>query len=73
MAGDPSSIPLRDLVQLAKIRWRIEHDYRGLKDGLGLTLRGPLLDWQAPPRHPRSIAQTICTTLRLTPKAPVQV
>jgi SRSO17 transposase len=28
--------PLRELVRLAKIRWRIEHDYRELKTGLGL-------------------------------------
>ncbi|WP_219420526.1 IS701 family transposase, partial [Pseudonocardia nigra] len=32
----PADTPLRDLVRLAKIRWRIEHDYRELKDGLGL-------------------------------------
>ncbi|SDP98968.1 DDE superfamily endonuclease [Lentzea jiangxiensis] len=32
----PADIRLRDLVRLAKIRWRIEHDYRELKDGLGL-------------------------------------
>ncbi|MEW1734382.1 IS701 family transposase [Nocardia beijingensis] len=25
----PASVPLRSLVRLAKIRWRIEHDYRG--------------------------------------------
>ena len=25
------------LVRLAKLRWRIEHDYRELKDGLALT------------------------------------
>lgn len=25
-----------DLVRLAKVRWRIEHDYRELKHGLGL-------------------------------------
>lgn len=28
--------PLKELVRLAKIRWRIEHDYRELKTGLGL-------------------------------------
>jgi hypothetical protein len=28
--------PLEELVRLAKIRWRIEHDYRELKVGLGL-------------------------------------
>src|SRR4051794_21203249 len=32
----PADTPLRTLVRLAKIRWRIEHDYRELKDGLGL-------------------------------------
>ena len=25
-----------ELVRLAKLRWRMEHDYRELKDGLGL-------------------------------------
>jgi SRSO17 transposase len=28
--------PLAELVRLGKLRWRIEHDYRELKDGLGL-------------------------------------
>jgi SRSO17 transposase len=28
--------PLHELVRLAKLRWRIEHDYRELKDALGL-------------------------------------
>lgn len=28
--------PLKRLVALAKLRWRIEHDYRELKDALGL-------------------------------------
>jgi SRSO17 transposase len=32
----PTDTPLRELVGLAKIRWRIEHDYRELKHGLGL-------------------------------------
>lgn len=32
----PADAPLRDLVRLAKARWRIEHDYRELKDALGL-------------------------------------
>src|SRR3954454_24444632 len=32
----PADTPLPELVRLAKIRWRIEHDYRELKDGLGL-------------------------------------
>ncbi|MDT2010196.1 transposase [Rhodococcus opacus] len=32
----PEDTPLPELVRLAKIRWRIEHDYRELKTGLGL-------------------------------------
>jgi len=32
----PEDTELRRLVQLAKLRWRIEHDYRELKDALGL-------------------------------------
>jgi SRSO17 transposase len=32
----PEDTPLVELVRLAKLRWRIEHDYRELKDGLGL-------------------------------------
>ena len=32
----PPGTLLKDLVRLAKLRWRIEHDYRELKDALGL-------------------------------------
>jgi SRSO17 transposase len=32
----PADTPLKDLVWLAKLRWRIEQDYRELKDALGL-------------------------------------
>ncbi len=32
----PAETPLGELVRLAKLRWRIEHDYRELKDALGL-------------------------------------
>ena len=32
----PADTPLKDLVRLAKIRWRIEQDYRELKGALGL-------------------------------------
>jgi SRSO17 transposase len=32
----PPATPLKRLVHLAKLRWRIEHDYRELKDALGL-------------------------------------
>lgn len=67
----PADTPLRELVQLAKIRWRIEHDYRELKDGLGLDhFEGrSYLGWH---RHVTltSLAQAICTQLRYDPKAP---
>jgi SRSO17 transposase len=33
----PADTPTRTLVRLAKIRWRIEHDYRELKTGLDLS------------------------------------
>jgi len=67
----PADTDLTTLVRLAKIRWRIEHDYRELKDGLGLdhfegrTFTG----WH---RHATlvSAAQLFLTTLRLhAPKA----
>ncbi|MFJ4008762.1 transposase [Streptomyces sp. NPDC090026] len=32
----PADIPAKDLVRLAKVQWRIEHDYRELKTALGL-------------------------------------
>ena len=32
----PADTPLKTLVRLGKLRWRIEHDYRELKDALGL-------------------------------------
>jgi len=67
----PADIPLRRLVRLAKLRWRIEHDYRELKDGLGLDhYEGRSFDgWH---RHVTlvSTAQALCTQLRRTPKAP---
>ena len=63
--------PIKTLVRLAKIRWRIEHDYRELKHGLGLDhFEGrSYLGWH---RHVTlaAIAQAFCTTLRLDPKAP---
>jgi len=67
----PPDTALRDLVRLAKIRWRIEHDYRELKDGLGLDhFEGrSYLGWH---RHVTltSLAQAFCTQLRHDPKAP---
>ncbi|MGH2744350.1 MAG: transposase, partial [Thermoleophilaceae bacterium] len=32
----PADTDLKTLVRLGKLRWRIEHDYRELKDALGL-------------------------------------
>jgi len=36
LANLPETTPLEQLVGLAKLRWRVEHDYRELKDALGL-------------------------------------
>ena len=62
---------LAELVRLGKIRWRIEHDYRELKDGLGLDhFEGrSYLGWH---RHVTltALAQAFCTQLRHDPKAP---
>jgi SRSO17 transposase len=69
----PADVRLRALVRLAKIRWRIEHDYRELKDGLGLDhFEGR--SWIGWHRHVTlaAVAQAICTQLRRTPKAPAQ-
>src|SRR5918999_1085737 len=67
----PADTPLRELVRLAKIRWRIEHDYRELKDGLGLDhFEGrSYIGWH---RHVTltALAQAFCTQLRYDPKAP---
>jgi SRSO17 transposase len=59
------------LVRIAKIRWRIEHDYRELKTGLGLThFEGRT--WAGFHHHVTLVtaAHLFITTLRLTrPKA----
>ena len=61
---------LKTLVRLAKLRWRVEHDYRELKTGLGLDhFEGrSYLGWH---RHVTLtvLAQAFCTLLRLDPKA----
>ncbi|MDT5287151.1 MAG: hypothetical protein QOF88_2040 [Mycobacterium sp.] len=63
--------PLKELVRLAKIRWRIEHDYRELKTGLGLDhFEGR--SWAGWHHHATLVtaAHLFITTLRLTnPKA----
>lgn len=66
----PDDTPITELVRLAKIRWRIEHDYRELKTGLGLDhFEGR--SYQGWNRHVTlvAIAQALCTLLRLDPKA----
>jgi SRSO17 transposase len=67
----PGDTPLQDLVAVAKIRWRIEHDYRELKTGLGLDhFEGrSCTGWH---RHVTLavLAQAFCTLLRADPKAP---
>ena len=67
----PEGTPIEELVRLAKIRWRIEHDYRELKTGLGLDhFEGrSFAGWH---RHVTlaALAQAFCTMLRTDPKAP---
>jgi SRSO17 transposase len=67
----PEATPLAELVRLAKIRWRIEHDYRELKHGLGFDhFEGrSYAGWH---RHVTLavLAQAFCTLLRTDPKAP---
>ncbi len=66
----PEDTPIEELVRLAKIRWRIEHDYRELKHGLGLDhFEGrSYAGWH---RHVTlaTLAQAFCTLLRTDPKA----
>ena len=66
----PEDIDLAELVRLAKIRWRIEHDYRELKTGLGLDhFEGRT--WAGWHRHVTLVtaAQLFLTLLRTDPKA----
>ena len=65
----PEDTPPEELVRLAKIRWRIEHDYRELKTGLGLDhFEGrSYLGWH---RHVTLavLAQAFITMIRTDPK-----
>jgi SRSO17 transposase len=66
----PQDTPLAELVRLAKIRWRIEHDYRELKTALGLDhFEGRT--WHGWHRHVTLVtaAQLFLTLLRSDPKA----
>ena len=63
----PEHTPIEELVRLAKIRWRIEHDYRELKAALGLDhFEGR--SWLGWHHHATLVtaAHLFLTTLRLT-------
>lgn len=67
----PATTPEPILVRLAKLRWRIEHDYRELKDGLGLDhYEGRT--WAGWHHHVTLVctAHGFLTLQRLDPKAP---
>jgi SRSO17 transposase len=66
----PADTPPAELVRLAKIRWRIEHDYRELKHGLGLDhFEGR--SWTGWHHHVTLVtaAHAFLTEQRLAPKA----
>jgi SRSO17 transposase len=65
----PATTAKRTLVRWAKLRWRIEHDYREVKTGLGLDhYEGRT--WQGWHHHVTlvSAAHAFCTLQRLDPK-----
>jgi SRSO17 transposase len=74
LASLPETTSLQQLVGLAKLRWRVEHDYRELKDALGLdhfegrSFKG----WH---HHVTlvSVAHAFVTLERLDPKAAASV
>ncbi|MFC8248481.1 transposase [Streptomyces chartreusis] len=66
----PVTTPVEDLVRWVKMRWRIEHDYRELKHGLGLDhFEGRT--WRGWHHHVTLVtaAQAFLTIGRLEPKA----
>jgi SRSO17 transposase len=70
LASLPAELPLQRLVGLAELRWRVEHDYRELKDALGLDhFEGR--SWQGWHHHVTlvSVAHGFVTLERLDPKA----
>ena len=69
----PTDTPLTTLVRLAKLSWRIEHDYREMKQALGLAhFEGRT--WGGRHHHVTlvSVAHAFCTLQRPThaPKDP---
>ncbi|MEU7516778.1 IS701 family transposase [Streptomyces sp. NPDC042898] len=70
MTNLPATTPIADLVRWAKMRWRIEHDYRELKHGLGMDhFEGRT--WRGWHHHVTLVtaAQAFLTLRRLDPKA----
>lgn len=70
LSSQPADTQPTDLIRTAKIRWRIEHDYRELKTGLGLDhFEGR--SWTGWHRHVTLVtaAHLFITLLRLDPKA----
>jgi SRSO17 transposase len=70
MSNLPATTPIADLVRWAKMRWRIEHDYRELKHGLGLDhFEGRT--WRGWHHHVTLVTatQAFLTLRRLDPKA----
>jgi SRSO17 transposase len=70
LSSQPAGTHPTDLIRYAKIRWRIEHDYRELKTGLGLDhFEGR--SWIGWHRHVTLVtaAHLFITMLRLDPKA----
>jgi SRSO17 transposase len=68
LASLPEATCLQQLVGLAKLRWRVEHDYRELKDALGLDhFEGR--SWQGWHHHVTlvSVAHAFVTLERLDP------
>jgi SRSO17 transposase len=66
----PEDTPVAELVRLAKIRWRIQHDYRELKHGLGLDhFEGR--SWNGRYHHATLVTapHAFLTEQRLSPKA----
>lgn len=65
----PVTTARRTMVRWAKLRWRIEHDYREVKTGLGMDhYEGRT--WQGWHHHVTlvSAAHAFCTLQRLDPK-----
>jgi SRSO17 transposase len=71
LASLPADSSLERMVGLAKLRWRVEHDYRELKDALGLDHFEGRRSWQGWHHHVTlvSVAYAFVTLERLDPKA----